>query len=312
MIHVKSSARSATGGPIEFGPQHRTGNGESYGLGWLRDLPDLRDATLHDLAPKFESSAPHRRVHSAVQEAIVGANIPSSVDNSAFCSPIEYQGQLGACTAHAGVGMVEYMERVASGRYVAASRLFLYKVSRKLLGWTGDTGAYLRTTMQALALFGVPPESFWPYDVTKFDNDPDAFLYSYASNYQALQYLRLDPPNTPATEVLQNAKAAIAKKYAVIFGITVYTSLDAGPDIPYPAKTDSANGGHALLMIGYDDARPNRGTANKGAFKVRNSWGTAWGDKGYGYLPYDYLLNGLAADLWTCTKQEWVDSNQFN
>lgn len=25
----------------------------------------------------------------------------------------------------------------------------------------------------------------------------------------------------------------------------------------------------------------------------------SWGDMGYGYLPYDYVLNSLAVDFWT-------------
>ena len=52
--------------------------------------------------------------------------------------------------------MIEYYERRAYGKHIDASRLFLYKATRNLLHWTGDTGAYLRSTLEALALFGVP------------------------------------------------------------------------------------------------------------------------------------------------------------
>ena len=132
---------------------------EPVGMGWLRDLPDFRDYTSEDvkIVPHLEAAGVARPEDLAV---------PAKVDLRAYCSPVEDQGSLGSCTANAVVGMVEYFERRAFGKYIDASRLFLYKATRELLHWTGDTGAYLRSTIGALALFGVPPEEYWPYKVT--------------------------------------------------------------------------------------------------------------------------------------------------
>jgi len=44
---------------------------------------------------------------------------------------------------------------------------------------------------------------------------------------------------------------------------------------------------------------------------IRNSWGTGWGAAGYGWLPYAYVLNGLAVDWWALIKQSWVDTGNF-
>ncbi|MBI5328375.1 MAG: cysteine protease, partial [Deltaproteobacteria bacterium] len=111
---------------------------EKFGMGWLPDYPDFRDWTEG-----------HEEVNKIIAPTGVlkaKAKIPASVDLRAWCSPIENQESIGSCTAHAGVGIVEYYERRAFGRHIDASRLFLYKVTRNILHWTGDTGAFLRST----------------------------------------------------------------------------------------------------------------------------------------------------------------------
>lgn len=235
--------------------------------------------------------------------------LPASVDLRKGCSPIENQQDLGSCTAHAAIGLLEYYERKAFGKHVDASRLFLYKVTRRLLGWKGDTGAYLRTAMQALVLFGAPPEKYWPYTVSKFEDEPDAFCYQFASNYQTVQYYRLDPPGTPAEKLLLTIKQLLASGMPSMFGFTVYSSLGDGPDIPFPTSKDKVDGGHAVMVVGYDD-KHRIGNAT-GAIMIRNSWGLDWGSQGYGWLPYQYVLEGLATDWWSLVRAEFADIKPF-
>ncbi len=285
------------------------------GMGWHRDLPDFRDYT-----PEHEAVEPLLQKTSAPKALAAPASLPSAVDLRQWFSPVENQGQLGSCTANAGVGLVEYFERRAYGHQIDASRLFLYKATRDLLGWHGDTGAYLRTTMGALALFGVPPEQYWPYQIAHFDDEPTAFCYAFASNYQALQYYRLDPPGTTPQVLLTRIKAHAAAGLPCCFGFTVYSSITQAATsgkIPLPAPGEKVVGGHAIDIAGYDDtlqihnANPG-GTTTTGAFLIRNSWGTSWGQAGYGWLPYEYVLRHLAADFWTLIREEWLDTGQFS
>jgi C1A family cysteine protease len=215
--------------------------------------------------------------------------------------------------------MVEFFERRTHNRYIDASRLFLYKVTRNLLHWTGDTGAYLRTVMKAMVLFGVPPEEYWVYDIARFDEEPSAFCYSFAQSYQAIKYYRLDPAGTSPSELEKNMKTLLAAGLPSMFGFTVYSSYTqagATGKIPFPVSGERAVGGHAVMAVGYDDtltiqnAAPGS-TPTQGAFLIRNSWGTAWGAHGYGWLPYEYVRRGQARDCWSLVKNEWFDTQAF-
>ncbi|HEX7845737.1 MAG TPA: hypothetical protein VF476_08015, partial [Chitinophagaceae bacterium] len=135
------------------------------GKGWLKDYPDFRDQTpnSHTISSRQKLRGVKEPVAdilnklkvSAAKRSPVAKKAASSskVDLTAWCSPIEDQGSIGSCTAHAGVGLYEYFERRAFGKHIDASRLFLYKATRNLLKWNGDDGAYIRTTMAAMALF---------------------------------------------------------------------------------------------------------------------------------------------------------------
>jgi len=335
--------------PGVFGPQHYFRRSRCrVGLGWHRDIPDYRDTTLHRLAPKYERPAKtlsaarsrakkgedvdprseslfaeaQQRGYQRVIEAFqmrMDERLPDKVDHSDLCSPVEDQGHLGSCTAQSAAGMIEMMQNRAFKTYEDASRLFIYKTTRKLLGWTGDTGAFLRTTMKALALFGAPPESECPYVIDLFDEEPDSYLYAYAANYRALQYMRLDPAGAKAEDVLQAIKVALSLGYPVMFGFTVYSSLTEDACIPFPSDDDRRSGGHAVLAVGYRDDVPCPNAPTKGGLIIRNSWGRGWGGSeelgikcGYGLLPYDYVLEGLAADFWAGFKFDWVNSGQFD
>ncbi len=288
---------------------------EIVGTGWLPPFPDLRDYTVKH--PEIESIS--KKLGFTSKKI---STQPTTIDLRQWCSPIENQKSLGSCSAHAGIGIVEYFQRRAFENHIEGSRLFLYKATRNLMGVSGDTGAWLRNVMGALALCGVPSEKYWPYtDKTPdFDKEPPAFVYAVADNYETLKFFCHDPMglNIPPATVLDSVKKYLAAGIPSMFGFYGFPSFektDVKGGIPYPCAGERSEWGHAIVAVGYDNTKKIKNLKcnkeTKGALLIRNSWGTTWGDDGYGWLPYDYILNKFALDFWSLLSMEWIDTKQF-
>ncbi|MFP7753931.1 C1 family peptidase [Thermodesulfobacteriota bacterium B35] len=291
--------------------------GTEVGTGWLPPMPDLRDYT--EKIPEISKMSKKLGVPASQKKL---KELPPQVDLRPWCSPVENQKQLGSCTANAAMGVVEYFQKRAFDKYMDGSRLFVYKTTRNLMGVTGDTGAWLRNTMGALALCGVPAEKYWPYtDIDPdFDREPPSFVYAVADNFEALRYFCHDPMGAGVSgdAVLARVRAYLAAGIPSMFGFYGFPSFEATDvtgGIPYPCPGEQAQWGHAIVAVGYDDGKKIKntrcGTSTTGALLIRNSWGAGWGDNGYGWLPYKYVTGKLARDFWSLLSMKWVDSKQF-
>jgi C1A family cysteine protease len=212
-----------------------------------------------------------------------------SVDMRPLDTPVKDQGNLGSCTSFMATGMMQFVRKSLGLPDLSLSELFIYWNERVIEGTTGyDSGASIGDAFQVVASPGACPESDWPYDVTKFTVQPPAQCFTDAALDVATQELALDGS-------LDSIKQCLAEGSPVGFGFDVYDSfMDIGPDgiMPVPdVNTESVQGGHAAMYVGYDDA--------KSSFIVRNSWGSSWGAAGYFYMPYQIVTNGMATDFRT-------------
>jgi C1A family cysteine protease len=207
------------------------------------------------------------------------------------------QGNLGSCTANA-IASAHYFDQMkqSAPKPFQPSRLFIYYNERRMENTVPvDSGAFIRDGFKSISKEGVCPESLWKYNIPQFTAKPPAAAYKDALNHQAIQYMRIQP-------TLGQLKGCIADGFPFVYGFTVYESFES-PQVantgivPLPSNGESVLGGHAVMAAGYDDA--------KRFFIVQNSWSTAWGDKGYFYMPYSYLTDpDLSADFWTARTVE--------
>lgn len=224
----------------------------------------------------------------AARPAAPAPPTPGAVDLRPKMPPVYDQGQLGSCTANALCAALQ----CAHPTRPMGSRLFLYYNERRMEDDVpDDAGAQLSDGVSCLETVGVCPESEWPYVVSKFAVAPPSRCYIDASKNRA-SYASYAVPADAAT-----MKRVLAAGHPFVVGIAVYASFESAAvaatgvvPMPRPAA-EQCLGGHAILCVGYDDAR--------GTWTMRNSWGAAWGDRGYFYLPYAYLLDAaLASDAW--------------
>ena len=264
-------------------------------FGWRPDMPDHRD--LRVTFDKVDAPS-HITKKSEGDKEIIDLR-PM---NGGF--PIFDQGHLGSCTANALAAAFHFtlhkmtVENHKDFADFTPSRLFIYYNERLVEGSVNqDAGAMIRDGIKTMSKVGVCPESVWKYDDQHdfFKKQPDDKAYELAQKCRVMGYARV-------AQDLSQFKACLKNGYPFVFGFAVLSSFQTAEvartgKMVMPQPTDQQLGGHAVCAVGYDDF--------KQCFIVRNSWGEGWGDKGYFYMPYEYMCHpALASDFWAIN---WVE-----
>jgi C1A family cysteine protease len=240
-----------------------------YKLGCFKDKKDLRDIPMGLVLPPIK--------------------VPTQVDYSKAMTAVRDQGDEGTCVAFASVvGVKEYQDTKEYRKGINLSPRYLYSLCKSNDGIPDEDGTYPRVAMKMLLKYGVSPESYWPYRPYQKDAcKPGAD--KAAKTYMIKAYARLSS--------VQDMKRSLVVNGPFLAGVDVFASwftdkVSKTGVVPLPKAHDELQGGHAICIMGYDDS-------NK-IFKFKNSWSRQWGDKGYGYIKYEYVTRHCS-DAWSGT-----------
>lgn len=221
-----------------------------------------------------------------------------SVDLSDGFMPIKDQGQQGACVAFTFASIFEYFLKQNAEPTPDLSEQFLYYNARMRANATDkDEGSNMYYAVTALTEDGICKEDFWKYDPTAYSVEPSTDAYEDAKQRKVriAKNVKLNR---------DDIRSALADGFPVAFAIKIYDSFQKNNNgfISFPTTEEIAaydsngeNHSHAMVICGYND--------DEQLFKVRNSWGSDWGDNGYCYLPYAYIEN-KDLSLWACAIEE--------
>lgn len=249
---------------------------DEYSLGCLKDPKDRRDYPARMRLP---------------QEAPI---FPISWSWRSALSPVKDQMGLGACVGFACAALKEFQEiqqRIWTP-FKDSSEMFIYWGAKEIDQWPGQEGTSIRSALKVLAQRGVPTEAGWSYVPAaapghRPPTKPKWWSYGVARWAKIGHYYRLASVDE-IKEWLYLRGPIVA---GVGVGATAFKPVEhmGCPGKSYVAIPESVLGGHAILLVSYNDA-----------FKLvgfKNSWGTGWGNLGFGYLSYEYL-GLLGFDFW--------------
>jgi C1A family cysteine protease len=208
------------------------------------------------------------------------------------------QGQLGSCVAFGSTAALAFARRKLGLAELEPSQLFTYFAARKRAGYPTDqdTGLEIRDGFASLAKDGTPPAGDWPYDVTRFADEPPTIAWAEATGDEAAVYGAVAPAHVDDM---------IASGYPVTIGFEVFDSFESDElantgVMPVPGPGEQSLGGHCVVLC----STPRNGSEIGGVpdrlyRKARNSWSPGWGQAGYFWFPVPAMTT--ASDFWQIT-----------
>lgn len=259
---------------------------------WIAKDNWLNDLSKAELKKMLGAEAPNTDVEFIHSSKELATALPVSIDwrnkdGKNWVSPIMNQGSCGSCVAFASIGTLETQINISSflpslNLQLSPQHLFACGGGACSYGWMPESAA------KFLKKKGVVDESCMPY--SSGVTGEDVSCQSTCSD-SSKRVLRITDYHRPT----QFFKSPSSVKKALLNGplvttMKVYEDFLVYSQGIYKHTSGGALGGHAVSLVGYDDA--------KGAFLIRNSWGESWGEKGFAYMDYEDS-SGIGNATWS-------------
>lgn len=285
----------------------------------LKHGTGLSETDIQEISAKAEENeeAAEERICAAIEEQATG-NLPAFVDNSTgnngkYFPPIGDQGQIGSCLTWADKYYNKtYMFNRYFDRAADETNIFSPKWGYANVEWLKGCITIDRCPITDFTdPNGMCGHEFYAdceADYMQVEmGTTDANVYMNSGMTLEDKDIVVDGVNSSDIAVIKKSLAdgSILElgTYAYWFNYsTIDGSLNAenkkftGESIIVACanKSDADKGGHAMSIVGYDDNigvdLNHNGKLEKGemgAFKVANSWGAGWKNKGFVWMAYD-------------------------
>lgn len=202
------------------------------------------------------------------------------VDLRPFVSRIRNQVNLRSCSGEAVVGAYEILlKKQYPEQYKNLSPLFVFYNAKLYEGRRPvfDAGVYIKDAIRSVKHFGICSEDIWPHSQQAVTFNPTEESYLDAKKRKIKTYSMI--------KEFDDIIDALSNDIPVISAIKTYSNFtklgwDGSSYLAVPGQKDFLIGGHAVVLVGYD--------INKEHLIAKNSFGPAWGNDGYFYIPFEY------------------------
>ena len=208
-------------------------------------------------------------------------------DGVNWVSPILNQGNCGSCVAFASVATLETQFNITSAipglnQSFSTQALFVCGGGACEFGWQPELASqYLKNT-------GVPDEACAPYTMGATGNTVECGSVCSDATSRNTRIVTYRQPSA-GTKDINSVKAALAHG-PLMTTLMVYADFLTYHKGVYKHVTGTMLGGHAISIIGYDDASRS--------WLIRNSWGNDWGNNGFANISWDDV-SGVSNETWS-------------